>query len=107
MRVFSTVEFIELPLNTLGVFQAMLHLVQLKGPLPALAGVVVVAESDVNLSEPVQGSGFRIGVAEVAVPYEGLLVAVQGLVVLVGAVGQVAQAVQRSCLAHEMTVAAT
>jgi hypothetical protein len=43
---------------------------------------------------------FAVGVAEVAAQGEGLLVVVQGLMVLAGVVGDVAQAVQRVRLAR-------
>jgi hypothetical protein len=56
--------------------------------------VVEVAESGVGVAEPVEGVAYLTGVAEAAEQGESLYVVVDGLLVVAGVVGDVAQAVR-------------
>jgi hypothetical protein len=59
-----------------------------------VAGLVLVAQSCVGLAEAVQGVGFAVGITMIMAEGESLLVVIQGLVVVAGAIGQAAQDVE-------------
>ncbi|MGH3620640.1 MAG: hypothetical protein ACRDQ5_02470 [Sciscionella sp.] len=89
--VWWPVEGVELVLDALGVVGAVLGPVQLQRLLPHRAGLMVVAEGGVEVSERIEGVRFFVGVAEVAALGEGVLVVVQRLGVVTGVVGEVAR----------------
>jgi len=85
---------VELSLYALGVIVAALFPVQLQCLLPHLAGLLVLSEGGVRMAEVVEGVRGLVGVAEGAAQGEGLVVVVEGLLVVAGAVGDEPEAVQ-------------
>lgn len=96
----------QLMLDSIGVGCSVLGLVEGESLLPCLACEVEVVGGDVGMAEAVEGVGFFVNVAEVAEDGEGLPVVIDGLGVLPGVVGDVAEAVQRESFAVAVVVAA-
>jgi hypothetical protein len=84
-------------LGAIGVVGAVLSLVQLRCRSPHRTGLLVVAEGKVRLADSLKGVGLPVGMAEVEIKGEGLLVVVDGdgvvAGVVAGVVGDVAEAV--------------
>jgi hypothetical protein len=76
-------------LGAVGVVGAVLNLVQLQCRSPHRTGLLVVAEGKVRVADSIEGVGLPVGMAEVEIKGEGLLVVVDGD----GVVGNAAEAV--------------
>ena len=66
-------KLLELVLDALGVFLAVLVLIHLQRLLPKVVGLVVVSEGGVGLAEMAQGVDFTVDVAKIAGQRENLL----------------------------------
>ena len=101
VRIVGTaqvMEFVELSLDAFGVGGAALVLVQLQCLPPHCPGLIVLSEGRRRVTDVVEGVRDPVGVAVVAAQGEGLVVVVEALLVVAGAVGDESEAVQGGCL---------
>jgi hypothetical protein len=102
--VGEVVEVVELLLEAFDVGVTALFPVQLQCFPPDRAGLVVLPEGGVGVADVVEGVREPVGVAEGSTQGEGLVIVVDGLLVLAGAVGDESEAVQRVRLARGVGV---
>lgn len=97
---------VELPSDAIGVVVALLCPVQLKRLAPHGVDLLALAKGGMRVAQLVESIGDLGSVAEVSEQGEGLLVLADCLLVVAGAVGDVAQAVEGARLTGGVVVAA-
>lgn len=102
--LWHVAEFVELSLHSLDVFVAVLFPVQLQCLPPDRACLRVLSEGGVGVARAVEGVRDLVGVVECMALGEGLVVIVDGLLVVTCAVGNEPEAVQSGCLTGGVVV---
>jgi hypothetical protein len=98
------VEGAELSLNAVRVLGALLGSVQLQRLAPHSTSLIILAEGGIRMAQRFEGVGSRRSVPEVAPQDEGLLIVVDGSMMVAAVVIDIAQAVQRGRLSDGVVV---
>ena len=90
----ASCQIVELSLNTLSIFRTVLILVKPHDFLPRVMGLIVMAEGDFGITKSLQDISLVVSITKSLEQGQGLLIVVQGLILMASTMCDVAQAIQ-------------